>query len=294
MILLDNGRDLSLSPPGPWFPTPNEHTWGTYIHPVTLHHEKLALLPWVTQSHGYDPPTREFMWEASQNACLLPLQYGRLLDKEVVGQDCLYALHEIFKFAASSELQFLNLLQTQVDLELSSLKLRNNALVNLRYITKIVGDHVTNLAANVTLLRARETSDWPRATDCRGRAIADKKAALLQCDFEYLQGRAEKILLTCQHSIDALVSDAVFQESVKAVENAKRVERLTLLATVFIPLNFTCALFGMNVVQFGTGKVELWWFFVSAVLIVAASLALYNFRTPRYFHRLVGGWRALW
>jgi hypothetical protein len=58
-------------------------------------------------------------WRAAQNVCLLPSQYGSCLDKAVSSQDALYALSELFRFTASAEVQFLNLLDDCIKHELS-------------------------------------------------------------------------------------------------------------------------------------------------------------------------------
>lgn len=42
--------------------------------------------------------------------------------------------------------------------------------------------------------------------------------------------------------------------------------RLTLVAFVFIPLNFATSFFGMNVQQLGTGNIHIGFFFLTAIL----------------------------
>jgi hypothetical protein len=51
---------------------------------------------------------------ALQSACFLHINYGYDLDKETAARNCFYALHEIFLFAAFSENQFLNMLETKL------------------------------------------------------------------------------------------------------------------------------------------------------------------------------------
>src|SRR5205814_2567253 len=49
------------------------------------------------------------------------------------------------------------------------------------------------------------------------------------------------------------------------------VGRITKLAFVFIPLNFTTSFFGMNVTEFGTGKTRLW-----LTILVAVSMSIFT------------------
>ena len=50
--------------------------------------------------------------------------------------------------------------------------------------------------------------------------------------------------------------------------------RLTLVAFVFIPLNFATSLFGMNVKQFGTGSTNIGFFFLTAALAGTVGILL--------------------
>lgn len=45
-----------------------------------------------------------------------------------------------------------------------------------------------------------------------------------------------------------------------------KVSRLTIVAFVFIPFNFSCSFFGMNFKQLGTGTLDIGYFFLGAFL----------------------------
>jgi hypothetical protein len=67
----------------------------------------------------------------------------------------------------------------------------------------------------------------------------NEPAGLIQKDFAPPQGIALRDLSkSCQEGVESLVQLASFQESVKAVVNAERVEKLTKLATIFLPRGF--------------------------------------------------------
>ena len=67
-------------------------------------------------------------------------------------------------------------------------------------------------------------------------------------------------------------------ESRKSIELADSVRRLTQLAFVFIPLNMVTSLFGMNMVEFGTGTLHIWVFVAVALgLSLVVGLAVFIF-----------------
>lgn len=74
--------------------------------------------------------------------------------------------------------------------------------------------------------------------------------------------------------ITLAMGKASIEESSKAIEQSQRLKKLTLLATLFIPLGFSTSLFGMNIDLLGQTGVELWWFFV---LCVPVTLFAYVF-----------------
>ena len=53
-------------------------------------------------------------------------------------------------------------------------------------------------------------------------------------------------------------SFAALQDSHKSVEYAESLGTLTTLAFLFVPLSFITSIFGMNLVEFGSGNVPLW------------------------------------
>jgi Mg2+ and Co2+ transporter CorA len=65
-------------------------------------------------------------------------------------------------------------------------------------------------------------------------------------------------------------------ESRKSIELADSVKRLTQIALIFVPLNLVTSLFGMNFVEFGTGKLHVWIFVaVACLLCVIVAIAVF-------------------
>ena len=103
----------------------------------------------------------------------------------------------------------------------------------------------------------------------------ERMANLLLADFEHLFYRAETLATQCDEGMTALVNSSVLEESRRSANMAMKVQRLTIIATVFIPLSFVCAVWGMNLKVFGSGDQPIWVCFVSAVPIVLVALLIY-------------------
>lgn len=126
-------------------------------------------------------------WRAAQNISLLPFWYGSQLDKDLACQDALYALSEIFNFTSSSKVQFLNLMHTRIEHELSFVGHEDTgtnhavSLLNLKYIKTQLGSHAQNLTETVSTLENRHTLDWPRN---ESSPTTEQVTALLLTDYK--------------------------------------------------------------------------------------------------------------
>jgi hypothetical protein len=96
LVAIDTGKDLGESLEGPW-QTGLDHKspWKISVYPT--------IQPWP----GVVLHSDNRVGRVPQSALLLHQDYGKLLDVETMRHDPFYALHELFAFCASSELQFL-------------------------------------------------------------------------------------------------------------------------------------------------------------------------------------------
>lgn len=289
IIWLDSGKDLSQSLDGPWNPRPGTRSWETYFFPVIVHQTAHQDVAQPRESTRLQPPTSGFAasgqagranqapaeeWRAAQNICLLPSEYGSQLDKDLASRDALYALSELFRFAASAEVQFLNLLHKKIEQELSfvgaeGVHQRDSvSLINLKYIKTQLAWHAQGLAETISILRNRRSLEWPRVSN--DVAAAEETAVLLLADFEYLLRRAETLARECEHGMVTLANSSVLQETKHSANIAMTVQRLTIIGTIFIPLSFVCSVWGMNL---GTGSQPLWmWLATGAPVLLIASI----------------------
>lgn len=300
IVWLDTGKDLSQSTQHgePWKPFAGTKAWETYFFPVIVNlasdpstNRPSDPTPYPSQNSVHDhtrlqahPKDRNAEeWKAAQNIALLPFQYGSRLDKNLARQDTLYALGEVFQFSASAEVQLLNLLQSRIEHELSFVgtqggndEYRPISLLNLKYIKTQLAAHVQNLNETVDLLQNRNHLDWPHIKGSGEESdTVERSANMLLADFKYLLKRADSLANQCDQGMTTLVNSSMIDESRRSAHLAMKVQRLTVIATIFIPLSFVCSVWGMNLEVLGSGSQPFWKCVVSAVPIVLVALVIY-------------------
>jgi Mg2+ and Co2+ transporter CorA len=215
-----------------------------------------------------------------------------------MSDDALYALCEIFQLSAAAERQVSNLIKKQLDQEMEVARTdpsNNVSMVNFRYPKSVVDEHITKLTETALLLANRDQLNWPRVVPGSDhRAEADRVASMLFGDFTYLRHRAERVSTNVQESMQSLANIAAFQESVEAVANAERVERLTLIATILLPMTFTCSFFGMNFSVFGQGDLDIWIYVPVSIGVMLACWILWHLADRKWrFRQLLRGISSL-
>lgn len=307
VVWLDNGNDLANSFEGPWKPREGTRPWETYFFPVIVPQPSDITQPTVGKSEYYSPFSTPLLipqshghgsaeWRAAQNICHLPMQYGSRLDKDLASKDALYGLSELFQFAAAAEAQFLNLISARIQQEMSFVGYSNVArnystsLLNLKYIKTQLKLHMENLSEITSILNNRQISDWPKAESSGSSerpSVTERTSVLLTLDFEHLLHRAGDLARECDLGVETLVNSSVLDESRRSYHMAVKVQRLTIIATIFIPLSFICSVWGMNFQELGSGTQPIWKYFASALPVIAFSLVVYTWDSlARFYKRL--------
>lgn len=299
-VWLDSGKDLGRSARGPWSPQRGPRPEQVYFPPVIVNASvdgAQSLSPQLGSSDATTQGRRrpDFnatggggnrttigreQWRAGQNMCHLPFQYGSfLVDKERARGDALYALSGLLLFAASAEVQFLNLLRRRIELELSLFTAedvtRNHfvLLPNLKYIRTVLAAHAHSLEETTALLRNHHLLDWPRLRD---DAVVERTAAQLLADFEHLLQQVHAMERECEQGIATVANSAALEESRRSVELAVTVQKLTVIGTVFIPLSFVCSVWGMNFKELGSGTKPMWMFAASLAPVLLFAYTIYS------------------
>lgn len=323
---MDQGRPLEKSPAGPW--TSHVESQATAL-PIIQHHHKMAFR---TTTNRLDSNACSSI-EVQQSTAILPLQYDSLLGlvdlSRRAAQDPLSMCIPLFAHAAFSEVQFLNLMESRIRMQIDAIAdgVSADALRTFQYFSTILDRHARQLTESTRAFcklmdQSNQESDGVRAESPMPRSAVPQSigvrrqtpetearrnigssnpanaftAKALWEDFEQLHDRCIELSRTCTQGINLAMNNAAIEESRKAIEQSERVKKLTLLATFFIPLTFSTSLFGMNVDLLGQEGVQFWWFFVLCVPITLSAYILYvwDFQLlKRYWGRFWKGLRCV-
>lgn len=210
---------------------------------------------------------------------LLPFDCNSLTDSETAKQDAFYALNPVFQHAAFSEVQFINLMEWQIDKEMGILTLkrdRSHSLDNLQYFHSILDRHIRQMRDVLRTTKLQGAGGWPSASESKRQKKAALAADQLVTDYDGLLVRALELCERCTEGMGVMMNRAIVAESKKAIDQAERLKKLTFLASFFIPLSFTTSLFGANFSEFAPGNyLSIWVFFVVSMPVVLLSYCFY-------------------
>lgn len=309
---MDQGRPLEQSPPGPW--TSHIESKATPL-PILQHHPKMAFR---TTTNRLDPDANVSA-QIQQSTSVLPLQYDSLIAlvdlARRASQDPLSMCIPLFTHAAFSEIQFLNLVESRIQIQINAIVEGDStdALGTLQYFSNILNRHAQQLKdstfalyklaerSSQTFCRARTESltvgmqRQMSDTDTSGNVRYNTSDGAFTTngvleDYEQLRIRCIDLSNLCTSGMTLAMNKATIEESRKAIEQSGRVKKLTILATLFIPLNFSSSLFGMNIDLLQQNAVRFWWFFV---LCAPITLFAYIFYLWDY-QFLKRCWMAFW
>jgi hypothetical protein len=227
--------------------------------------------------------------EVQQSTAILPLQYDSLIALVDLArrapQDPLSMCIPLFAHAAFSEVQFLNLMESRIQIQISAIAqgVPADTLGTLQYFSNILNRHAQQLKDSTrALCKLAERSTQGKTSETETiRNIAYNSSSttftakgLLE-DYEELHVRCIELSNMCTGGINLAMNKTTIEESRKAIEQSERLKRLTLLATLFIPLSFSSSLLGMNIDLLGQNAVRFWWFFVLCVPITLFAYTVY-------------------
>lgn len=285
---MDQGRPLEKSPPGPW--TSHIKSKATAL-PILQHHHKMAFRTTINRLD----PEENALAEVQQSAVVLPLQYDSLLALVDLArrspQDPMSLCIPLFAHSAFSEVQFLNLMESRIQIQMNTIaeEVSHDALGNLQYFSNILNRHGQQLKDSARALH--KLSEWssqgwagvkrenPDNESIGSFAHSASNGAFtakgLLEDYKQLHVRCMELSNMCSRGMTLAMNKSTIEESRKAIEQSARVKKLTLLATLFIPVSFTTSLFGMNIDILGQSRVQFWWFFVFCVPVTLCAYVFY-------------------
>ncbi|KUJ16718.1 uncharacterized protein LY89DRAFT_733725 [Mollisia scopiformis] len=275
VICLDTGRDLRQGPEAPWNKAEAEPD---SCLPTIQHPAKVALRTndQTTSFASEEDADRLLQSTSIPTAKHLPLQYGMLADEDqsLMRSSPIYALNELFLFAASSNSQFLNFVKGQVEDALLNAQSHEGqeelSLINLRFTKDLLEENIGHYSEVIAFLQSKLAAKWKGSDADLAQDVQD---SILR-DFESLLRRAKELAARCLDGTAIIMNGAMLRESRKAIEQAEKVERLTILALIFVPLSFITSAFGMNFKELGQGEVGMQVFAEVAVPVLCVSLII--------------------
>ncbi|KAI0811538.1 hypothetical protein GGR55DRAFT_105155 [Xylaria sp. FL0064] len=276
LIWTDFGTSLSKSHRGPWRAIEQFHASASRFLAVPLHHSNsnIKRLPTATSRVRQDTGRGTVAQEFSQTLSSLHTDLGVLADKDTMGNDPTYYLDELFMLLASSEYQFLNLMEVKVRRKSQWGEDIRQIIAELHRTQRVVEQHTQRLLDVLDIIRHRTPFqqlqiEHPEQENVGNSVKADRP---LHSIFSKLLRRAETVSSLCHEEMQVLSNDAVIRESQESLEQAGALAKVTFIAFVFVPLSFTTSFSGMNISILNGGSVNLWVWSVVSVPILAFSI----------------------
>ena len=186
-----------------------------------------------------------------------------------MNDDPIYALSELFRFSATSESQFLNMIHLQIKKNFLVLETQmSQSLENFRYHKGLLDDQEHSIRGIIHALN--------KSRNLGTSGVHKDSTAIdpLVEDWSHLLELVQTLAAKCVEGMDIIVSTIQLQESREAIKQARGISRLTLLAFFFLPLSLTTSFFGMNFRELGTGSLSVWVVFVVWVPVIVISAVL--------------------
>ncbi|KAM4057225.1 corA-like Mg2+ transporter protein [Hirsutella rhossiliensis] len=285
IVWLDSGAPIPSRPSVPWSVRQHE----SYYLPVILHRHMVALKfhLFASADSGDDAHAR--------SASSLPADYGRSLRPSIMARDALYSLTEVFDFAASSQMEFLNLIDVKLD-KYTSLPAEEDfqILPNLTYMKQTLYQYIQKTQRTLDSIRSAQQGKWPTEQTDSGSRKAKSVAQNLEQDFQHLLNRADRLHRRSTEAITVLMSSLSISKSQMAIVQAQRVGKLTFLAFIFVPLSFTTSFFGMNVAELADNTTGLKTWGVLSASLTVAIIALFFMDVVGYARRIWAACKELW
>lgn len=293
IVCSDAGHDLAHGPRLPWVDGMyNSHTM---LLPTMQYRPKCSLKsPALNKSES-----EQAGYRSTQSLAIFPEGYGRGLDWSAAGHNRFHVLEDMFRLAAFSQKQLLNLMERKVKTETNRFSGRKESptLNNLLYFRTVLEDQVhaaedmikmTELSSRVPHLSRRPSVT---AASAKQKAATEHAVAELHSLFRELHVQAQHLHNRCTQEMAVISNESMLLESQRAMKQARLVTKLTIVAFVYLPFSFTAGFFGMNFKELGNGTISLWIFFAASLPLMLITLGFFvlDVETVR---EVVRSWQA--
>jgi CorA-like Mg2+ transporter protein len=231
--------------------------------PIVQYRPRCAL---KSRGIGEGTPGPKRGWN-TQSLAVFPEGYGRGLDWSLAKSERFQVLSEVFRLAAFSKKQLLNVMQEKIMTETNRLSPSNEkpTLANLLYYRDILQDQLADIAHMLEL-----TNDRNQIPTTFDHAVAEVCSL-----FHDLHSQAQSLQERCTQGMTVISNNSMLEESQRAIQQAKLVTKLTLVAFVYLPFTFTSGFFGMNFQELGTGTIPLWIYFAASLPLMFLTMVFF-------------------
>ncbi|KAL9028782.1 MAG: hypothetical protein Q9196_002905, partial [Gyalolechia fulgens] len=269
IVCMDSGKDLSHCQSGPWLKR-SDLTETTSLHPVFQHRSRMGLSSNPSKADSLKSREQKTEPHLPQSIDHIHKNYGSYLKLEIMAHDAFYALHELFEFSAVSIDQLLELFEGKLYSRPHSPD--GGQMSELVIAKNLIDDYRRYVKDTLEIVCTRGGAKWPRVTGAKQRKKADRAADRLELRYKRLLRRCDRLLEHCANSITILLAIMNEKQSERAIAQADRLSKLSLLAYIFIPLTFASGFFGMNFKELGD-KLSIWTYFAMAVPLLVVALS---------------------
>lgn len=178
-------------------------------------------------------------------------------------------LANVLARAASAWAQILNFIDTDIDkcktrAASPAAEALGLALEQLRFNFDFLAHAKQCLSDNVYLIDSRGCQGWPGHGEYEtGSSLGARLVASLLVDHGYLVNRCSELSRRCETASQVLADTLKMIETGESLDQTKRLNNLTVLAFIFVPVGFVSTFFGMNVNVFADNP-PIWIYFAVA------------------------------
>lgn len=278
VFLVDQGLDVPETEQTPWSKY-TRHRRAPDCLPILMYNESPS---------DYGIPSTPHASNLSTPSPFYPKDHVRVASDEelaLLRKSPFAVLANVLARAASAWAQILNFVDSDIDKcktpapsPVSSVAdALGLALEQLRFNLDFLAHAQQSLNDNVCLIESRGCQTWPGHQEYGTGTLGEKLVSSLLMDHKYLIGRCSELSRRCETVSQVLADTMKMIEARESLDQTKRLNNLTVLAFVFVPLGFVSTFFGMNVDVFKDNP-SIWIYFaVSLPTAGIVFLVLYLF-----------------
>ncbi|CAG7563219.1 unnamed protein product [Fusarium equiseti] len=271
---VDAGRDLTQGKGFPWLGAGTESSPTTLL-PIVQYRQRCAL---ESRSIGENVSVPNG-GRTTQSLGIFPEVYGQGLDWSLAKSDRTYILSSAFRMAAFSQGQLLNIMEEKILRERNRLSSGHGpqTSANLLYFRDVLQQQLRNASYMMKLIDGRANMPGSGSRSMTNGSVEHKTIPscemigiynLIQASHSHAQFLHE----TCTEGMTIISNNSMLAESQRAIQQARFVTKLTLIACAYLPLTATTGFFGMNVEELGTGKHPIWLVGVTAMPLMVITM----------------------